>query len=98
MNQECGPTRLGWAYASTVHGAQGMTVDRAVVPLDPRFDRHAIHVAASRAREETRLVVDRSQMEALHSSSKPNRHPPNTGAHSSPADYPTDTLRHRRSP
>jgi hypothetical protein len=71
MNQECGPTRLGWAYASTVHGAQGMTVDRAVVPLDPRFDRHAIHVAASRAREETRLVVDRSQMEALHSSSLP---------------------------
>ena len=68
---ERGRTRLGWAYASTVHGAQGMTVDRAVVLLDPRFDRHAIHVAASRAREETRLVVDRSQMEALHSSSLP---------------------------
>jgi hypothetical protein len=64
---ERGRSRLGWAYVSTVHGAQGMTVDRAVVLLDPRFDRHAIHVAASRAREETRLVVDRSQMEALHS-------------------------------
>lgn len=62
---ERGRARLGWAYASTVHGAQGMTVDRAVVLLDPRFDRHAAYVAASRARDETRLVVDRSQIEAL---------------------------------
>jgi ATP-dependent exoDNAse (exonuclease V) alpha subunit len=45
-----------------------MTVDRAVVLLDPRFDRHAVHVAASRARDETRLVVDRSQINALLSS------------------------------
>lgn len=68
---ERGRTRLGWAYASTVHGSQGMTVDRAVVLLDPRFDRHAVHVAASRARDETRLVVDRSQINALLSSGLP---------------------------
>ncbi len=68
---ERGRARLGWAYASTVHGAQGMTVDRAVVLLDPRFDRHAAYVAASRARDETRLVVDRSQIEALLSSRLP---------------------------
>ncbi len=68
---ERGRARLGWAYASTVHGAQGMTVDRAVVLLDPRFDRHAVHVAASRARDETRLVVDRSQINALLSSGLP---------------------------
>lgn len=68
---ERGRVRLGWAYASTVHGAQGMTVDRAVVLLDPRFDRHAAYVAASRARDETRLVVDRSQIEALLSSRLP---------------------------
>jgi hypothetical protein len=68
---ERGRARLGWAYASTVHGSQGMTVDRAVVLLDPRFDRHAVHVAASRARDETRLVVDRSQINALLSSALP---------------------------
>ncbi|MGH6742122.1 MAG: hypothetical protein ACREDY_24370 [Bradyrhizobium sp.] len=39
--------------------------------LDPRFDRHAVHVAASRARDETRLVVDRSQINALLSSGLP---------------------------
>lgn len=68
---ERGRARLGWAYASTVHGAQGTTVDRAVVLVDPRFDRHAVHVAASRARDETRLVVDRSQIDALISSGRP---------------------------
>jgi conjugative relaxase-like TrwC/TraI family protein len=68
---ECGRARLGWAYASTVHGSQGMTVDRAIVLLDPQFDRHAVHVAASRARDNTRLVVDRSQIDALTSSRLP---------------------------
>jgi ATP-dependent exoDNAse (exonuclease V) alpha subunit len=61
---ERGRARLGWAYANTVHGSQGMTVDRVVTLLDPRFDRHAVHVAASRACDETRLVVDRSQINA----------------------------------
>lgn len=65
---ERGRTRLGWGYAATVHGSQGMTVDRAVVLLDPQFDRHAVHVAASRARHDTQLVVDRSQIDALLSS------------------------------
>jgi hypothetical protein len=55
----------------TVHGAQGMTVDRAIVLLDPRLDRHAVHVAASRGRDETRLVVDCSQIDALLSSGLP---------------------------
>jgi len=66
-----GRARLGWAYASTVHGSQGMTVDRAVVLLDPRFDRHDAYVAASRARDETRLIVDRSQIDALLASRLP---------------------------
>ena len=39
--------------------------------LEARFDRHAVHVAASRARDETRLVVDRSQISALLSSGLP---------------------------
>lgn len=54
-----GRIRLGWAYASTVYGAQGMTVDRAAVLVTPAFDRHDIYVAASRARKETVLVLDR---------------------------------------
>jgi hypothetical protein len=48
-----------------------VTVDRAIVLLDPRFDRHAVHVAASRARDETRLVVDCFQIDALLSSGVP---------------------------
>lgn len=61
---EHGRAKLGWAYASTLYGAQGMTVDRAAVLLTPAFDRHDIYVAASRAREETALVVDRSRIDA----------------------------------
>jgi ATP-dependent exoDNAse (exonuclease V) alpha subunit len=53
-----GRPRLGWAYASTIAGAQGLTVDRAVVLVDPAFNRHDIYVAASRARGQTTLVVD----------------------------------------
>lgn len=50
--------RLGWAYASTVYGCQGLTVDHAVVYLDHSYNRHDIYVATSRARERTTLVVD----------------------------------------
>lgn len=58
-----GRAKLGWAYASTVYGAQGMTVDRAAVLVTPAFDRHDIYVAASRARQNTTLVVDRRRVE-----------------------------------
>lgn len=64
-----GRARLGWAYASTIYGAQGGTVERAVVLLTPSFDRHDIYVAASRARKETLLVDDRRQVDReMHSS------------------------------
>ena len=53
-----GRPRLGWAYASTVYGCQGLTVDHAVVHLDHSYNRHDIYVATSRARERTTLVVD----------------------------------------
>jgi UvrD-like helicase C-terminal domain len=53
-----GRPRIGWAYASTIHGAQGLTVDHAVVYLDPSCNRRDAYVAASRARESTTLVVD----------------------------------------
>jgi ATP-dependent exoDNAse (exonuclease V) alpha subunit len=53
-----GRPRIGWAYAVTVHGAQGLTVDRAIAFVDPNFNRHDIFVAASRARDTTTIVVD----------------------------------------
>jgi len=53
-----GRPRLGWAYAATIHGSQGLTVDQAVVYVDASYNRHDIYVAASRARERTTLVVD----------------------------------------
>lgn len=53
-----GRPRLGWAYASTIYGAQGLTVDHAVVYLDHACNRHDIYVAASRARQQTVLVAD----------------------------------------
>lgn len=58
-----GRARLGWAYASTVYGSQGMTVDHAAVLLTPAFDRHDTYVAASRARQETTLVVDNRRLD-----------------------------------
>ena len=53
-----GRPRLGWAYASTIYGCQGLTVDHAVVYLDHSYNRHDAYVATSRARERTALVVD----------------------------------------
>jgi conjugative relaxase-like TrwC/TraI family protein len=53
-----GRLRLGWAYASTIYGSQGLTVDHSVVYIDHTLSRHDIFVASSRARESTTLVVD----------------------------------------
>lgn len=61
---EHGRARISHAYASTIHGAQGMTVDHAFIWLTPSMDRHDIYVAASRARVETRFFVDRKGLDA----------------------------------
>lgn len=58
LTDQNGRARLAWAYASTIYGAQGLTVDHAVVLLTSRFDRHDVYVASSRARETTMLVTD----------------------------------------
>jgi conjugative relaxase-like TrwC/TraI family protein len=55
---EKGRPQLGWSYATTVYSSQGLTVDRAFVALDNAFDRHAIHVAASRSTGNTTLFLD----------------------------------------
>jgi len=65
LADEKGRARLGWAYASTVFGAQGLTVDHAVVLLNPSFDRHDGYVAISRARNETTLVIDKRNIDQL---------------------------------
>lgn len=59
-----GKIRLTHAYASTIYGAQGLTVDRAIVLLDPTFDRHDTYVALSRARLATEIVADRRLIDA----------------------------------
>lgn len=66
-----GRPRLGWAYASTIAGAQGLTVDQAVVLVDPAFNRHDIYVAASRARIRTALVVDAKSIDRRLASELP---------------------------
>ncbi|PJI37274.1 hypothetical protein CTI14_65320, partial [Methylobacterium radiotolerans] len=52
------------AYATTCFGAQGLTTDEALVWVDAGLDRHRAFVAASRAREITRLFVDRVSLDA----------------------------------
>lgn len=59
-----GRVRLGHAYATTCFGAQGMTTDEALVWVDAGLDRHHAFVAASRAREITRLFIDRVSLDA----------------------------------
>jgi conjugative relaxase-like TrwC/TraI family protein len=66
-----GRPRLGWAYASTVYGSQGLTVDHAVAYLDHSYNRHDIYVAASRARERTTLVVDAKSIDRRLASERP---------------------------
>jgi Ti-type conjugative transfer relaxase TraA len=42
---------LNYGYATTIHRAQGTTVDRTYVLATPHFDRHTSYVALSRHRE-----------------------------------------------
>ncbi|HDZ09192.1 MobF family relaxase [Pseudohongiella sp.] len=51
---------ISHAYASTIYGAQGLTVDNAIVLLSPAYDKHDTYVAASRARDSTQLVVNKN--------------------------------------
>jgi Ti-type conjugative transfer relaxase TraA len=59
---------LDHGYASTIHKAQGVTVDRAYVLATPGLDRHAAYVALSRHRDGVELhygqddFADRDQL------------------------------------
>ncbi len=59
-----GRARLGWAYASTIAGSQGQTVERAFVLADPSLDRHDAYVSTSRARGATRLFIDTKSIDS----------------------------------
>ncbi len=61
---ERGRARMAHAYATTCYGSQGLTTTRAFVLADPFMDRHDIHVAASRAREQTHLFIDGKNLDA----------------------------------
>lgn len=50
---------LDHGYASTIHKAQGVTVDRAYVLATPGLDRHAAYVALSRHRDAVELHYGR---------------------------------------
>ena len=59
-----GRAKLAHAYATTIYGAQGLTTDRAFILLSPDMDRHAVYVAASRARLETTFFIDERLLDA----------------------------------
>jgi conjugative relaxase-like TrwC/TraI family protein len=48
---------LQHAYAATTYCAQGTTVDRAYVMVDPSMDKQEMYVATSRTREQTYLYA-----------------------------------------
>lgn len=50
--------RLDHGYATTVHKAQGVTIDRAYVLSGSMHDRELSYVSMSRSRQETRLYID----------------------------------------
>lgn len=53
-----GRARLAHGYAVTLFQAQGQTVDRALVLMSARFDRHDAYVSSSRGRERTDFFLD----------------------------------------
>lgn len=52
-------------YATTIHKAQGATVDNAFVLSSGKMDRHLTYVAMSRHRESAKLYVDESRPQKM---------------------------------
>ena len=57
--------RLGLGYAVTIHKAQGVTADNALVLASGTMDKHLGYVALSRHRRHLRLHVDRSSVDGI---------------------------------
>ncbi len=62
---------LQHAYAVTTYCAQGATVDRAFVMVDPSMDKQEMYVATSRTREQTYLYATQ-EIQAEHSEYAPS--------------------------
>ncbi|MGJ4931565.1 MobF family relaxase [Bradyrhizobium sp. HKCCYLS2038] len=62
---ERGNVRLSHDYATTVYSSQGLTSDSCTVVVDPSYDRHSLYVSASRARGQTTLIVNASEIDAI---------------------------------
>ncbi len=52
-------------YATTIHKAQGATVDRAFVMASSTMDRHLTYVAMTRHREDVTLYAGRDELEDM---------------------------------
>ena len=57
--------RLGLGYAVTIHKAQGVTADNALVLASGTMDKHLGYVALSRHRHHLQLYVDRSSVNGI---------------------------------
>jgi hypothetical protein len=51
-------TDLALSYASTVHAAEGLTVDTSTTVATPRTSRSALYTAATRGRHENTIIVN----------------------------------------
>jgi ATP-dependent exoDNAse (exonuclease V) alpha subunit len=68
---EHGHARLSHDYATTVYQSQGLTAESCTAVIDPRYDRNALYVAASRARGALSLVIDRAGIDAHIKAARP---------------------------
>lgn len=58
-----GRVRLAHAHSITLFQSQGLTVERSLVLLSSRLNRHDTYVASSRAREKTEFFLDRRSLD-----------------------------------
>lgn len=64
LADERGRVRLAHSYVSTIAGSQGLTCESVMIWADTSLDRHDAFVAASRARGQAHLFVDRQALDA----------------------------------
>ncbi len=57
LRERDGGPAIEQAYAANTYQAQGVTMDRAFVAVDPSMDRQEFYVALSRTREDTNLYA-----------------------------------------
>lgn len=82
-------TKFQHGYATTVHKAQGVTVDETYVLASQHFDRHATYVAMTRHRRNVKLYAASNHFRTIaHMKQSLSR----SGANRSTLDYTTQAL------